>query len=156
MIKMQITTIAHHNRSFNTKLDCTQYYHCSAETNCHTETLTIPTPPTSQQPTTSNLTINSLLRFSVVAVSVCKSVVPKKHEERDQDLRDCSVNWMDATVHGSLGIIIVNFYIQDDNCGMECNYTAIISFYIMITIVHVQVVHRTQNCTWSQLLPLGR
>ena len=54
---------------------------------------------------------------------------------------------MDATVHGSIGIITI-FTFNDDNCGMGCNYTAIIIFYIMITIVYVHVVHcdlGTQN-----------
>ena len=60
---------------------------------------------------------------------------------------------MNATVHGSLGIIIVNTF-NDGNCGMGCNYTAISIFYIMITIMHVHIVHyglATQNSTQSQL-----
>ena len=57
--RILIATTTHHYRS-------NQYYHCSAETNCHTESQTIPTLPTSQQPATSNLTINSPVKFSIV------------------------------------------------------------------------------------------
>jgi len=87
---MLIATTAHLYRPFNTELDCTQYYHCSAETNCHTESQTIPTLPTSQQPASSNLIINSPMSFSIVAV--CKSVGAKRHEEKNQKSKDYPEN----------------------------------------------------------------
>ena len=125
---MLIATTTHHYRSFNTELDCTQYYHCSAETNCRTESQTIPTLPTSQQPTTSNLTINSPVRFSSVAVSACKSVGPRGHEEKNQDSRDYSVN-RTKLFQQCMAVLVLPpnntiFTFNDNNCGMEySNYT---------------------------------
>ena len=117
--RILIATTTHHYRS-------NQYYHCSAETNCHTESQTIPTLPTSQQPATSNLTINSPVRFSSVAVSGYKSVGPRGHEEKNQDSRDYSVNYTEW-MQQYMAVLVLSpstWMTIIDNCGMGCNYTA--------------------------------
>ena len=90
----------------------TQYYHCSAETN-H--------PNTSHLTTAHNFQPNYQQPGEVLDCcrSVCKSVVPKKHEEKDQDLRDYS-EWMQQY----MAVLVLSpsiFTFNDNNCGMECN-----------------------------------
>ena len=146
--RILIATTTHHYRS-------NQYYHCSAETNCHTESQAIPTLPTSQQPATSNLTINSPVRFSIVAVSGYKSVGPRGHEEKNQDSRDYSVNYTEW-MQQYMAVLVLSpstWMTIIDNCGMGCNYTANSIFFDhhWWYVYRLYIVHLgTQNSSYMK------
>ena len=136
--RMLTATTTHHYRSFNT--DCTQYYHCSAETNCHTESQTIPTLPTSQQSGSSNLIINSPMMVSIVAV--CKSVGAKRHEEKIKSQK--TILKINPTVHGSHWVLTTN------TCTCSHSMTMIVAQDATVTPNNIfHDYHCSSRSTWS-------
>ena len=81
---------------------------------------------------------------------VCKSVGSKRHEEKNQKLRE----YPEKSQKGWVLITNTCSTFNDSDCGTRCNCYLKITFslIIMITILHLG----KQNSTWSQFIATGK